>query len=806
VQIDIVVNNNLAIYNTTLLRNYALVDPRFRPLVLVVKKWAQRRGCNNPRNATLSSYAWTLMVLYFLMTHSMESQLPSIEDVGKFVEENQLNLETMKRDLQALASRTDNSLGKLFIQFFAFYGTCSPHGFQPFHSIVSLRNTFRVYKKSSHLHTSVRAKSVGDVLDDRLGLLQAAKAASSELIGSEADTARLDAQEISNMVVYSLSPSWRFCIEDPYEEHDLGKVIFCLTGQIHLMDELKRCLTLFNDMIVQHRLHFQDQHLQDFEGASSFPNQFNFWDIISSLNHSVPMAIKTCSLCGQEGHFTKECDLMKCHLCSEKGHFMKDCIRLFCSNCRQQGHFAKDCKKEKLCRCCRQPGHQVKDCPYKTCTRCGSKTHPTSRCKVKSESSNNNSNSSGGQHLNQDHFSRAMATTPTATEVHPTTAEEKMNSATIADNSPDIVKNLPRRRGRVPPLPLEAKKNSMAKLAELRQGIKIIPPDSPILLSPDEGMDSPLAPSEAKISSHHHEISPLNTEEMLSPNQPVASENKEDGGGRKKKKRKPRNKANASAAQPSETPSSHFDVRQRNLSLDVSSTNSSPREIFQRKRPPEVSTPPGPTTSERIAHAIRNPTVNRASSIEEKKEIKTSVHFESEANEIGIFATDSKLDESASESQQSPDFKMAAPKNEILTRRSQSKILTHSTSDGSKYISLHRPPSLLMTHRSQVDASCSEVSDFSIDSPNPTPRRIPSHSHQQVAEMKRGVFAAELKRERKHHGVHHGAQNLAASSQDGYSDAAPIFRDLSPAVRPAHRKRVLVTRESKIVETKITDP
>ena len=42
-QVDVVVNNMLAISNTRLLRDYASVDVRLKKLIFIVKHWAKRR-------------------------------------------------------------------------------------------------------------------------------------------------------------------------------------------------------------------------------------------------------------------------------------------------------------------------------------------------------------------------------------------------------------------------------------------------------------------------------------------------------------------------------------------------------------------------------------------------------------------------------------------------------------------------------------------------------------------------------------------------------------------------------------------
>jgi DNA polymerase sigma len=46
-QVDITLNNHLAVANTALLRDYAAIDGRLRQLVLLIKHWAKQRRVNN---------------------------------------------------------------------------------------------------------------------------------------------------------------------------------------------------------------------------------------------------------------------------------------------------------------------------------------------------------------------------------------------------------------------------------------------------------------------------------------------------------------------------------------------------------------------------------------------------------------------------------------------------------------------------------------------------------------------------------------------------------------------------------------
>ena len=44
---DINVNNTMALRNTRLCRNYVDLDPRVRPLLMIIKHWAKQRALND---------------------------------------------------------------------------------------------------------------------------------------------------------------------------------------------------------------------------------------------------------------------------------------------------------------------------------------------------------------------------------------------------------------------------------------------------------------------------------------------------------------------------------------------------------------------------------------------------------------------------------------------------------------------------------------------------------------------------------------------------------------------------------------
>ncbi|NXY41948.1 GLD2 polymerase, partial [Ceuthmochares aereus] len=137
VEFDLNVNNVVGIRNTFLLRTYAYVENRVRPLVLVVKKWASFHGINDASRGTLSSYSLVLMVLHYLQTLP-EPILPSLQKSypESFDPTMQLHLvHQAPRTIPPYLSKNGSSLGDLLIGFFKYYAT----EFDWNHQMISVR-------------------------------------------------------------------------------------------------------------------------------------------------------------------------------------------------------------------------------------------------------------------------------------------------------------------------------------------------------------------------------------------------------------------------------------------------------------------------------------------------------------------------------------------------------------------------------------------------------------------------------------------------------------------------------------------
>ncbi|XP_063051197.1 poly(A) RNA polymerase GLD2 [Engraulis encrasicolus] len=125
VEFDLNVNNIVGIRNTFLLRTYAYLEKRVRPIVLLIKKWAGYYGINNASRGTLSSYTLVLMVLHYLQTLP-EPVIPCLQrDYPEcFMPTMDIHLvPNGPRSIPPYISKNHMSLGELFLGFLRYYAT-----------------------------------------------------------------------------------------------------------------------------------------------------------------------------------------------------------------------------------------------------------------------------------------------------------------------------------------------------------------------------------------------------------------------------------------------------------------------------------------------------------------------------------------------------------------------------------------------------------------------------------------------------------------------------------------------------------
>lgn len=135
--VDLSCLNPKPLLNTRLLKAYSQLDVGIKELGLVVKLWAKGAKVCDATKSNLSSYAFTLLVIYFLQVHP-DIQLPVLP-VEAFDDSDGVS------DYERVIAATCNwqwcgmSLFDLLVQFFHFYGGSGPDAFQWGSEVVSVR-------------------------------------------------------------------------------------------------------------------------------------------------------------------------------------------------------------------------------------------------------------------------------------------------------------------------------------------------------------------------------------------------------------------------------------------------------------------------------------------------------------------------------------------------------------------------------------------------------------------------------------------------------------------------------------------
>ncbi|XP_023582837.1 terminal uridylyltransferase 4 isoform X7 [Trichechus manatus latirostris] len=127
---DISLYNTLAQHNTRMLATYAAIDPRVQYLGYTMKVFAKRCDIGDASRGSLSSYAYILMVLYFLQQRK-PPVIPVLQEIfdGKQIPQRMVDgwnafffdkTEELKKRLPSLGKNTE-TLGELWLGLLRFY-------------------------------------------------------------------------------------------------------------------------------------------------------------------------------------------------------------------------------------------------------------------------------------------------------------------------------------------------------------------------------------------------------------------------------------------------------------------------------------------------------------------------------------------------------------------------------------------------------------------------------------------------------------------------------------------------------------
>ncbi|KAF9347646.1 hypothetical protein BGX26_000886 [Mortierella sp. AD094] len=211
---DIGYQNDLAIWNTRLLRAYCRIDTRVRDVVVVIKKWAKCRKINNPYTGSLSSYAYVLLVIHVLQRQGVLPNLQSIvagngkipywdcQGFNRYFFEDIPNL---ARYWQPTPEATRQSVGELLYEFFRYFAS----EFRYASHVVSIR--------SGGLLTKEAKEWTKDYTHPHPQHPQPQ---------APADDAPQSEEQIQADTKPVVKNRYLFCIEDPFElNHNIGRPV-----------------------------------------------------------------------------------------------------------------------------------------------------------------------------------------------------------------------------------------------------------------------------------------------------------------------------------------------------------------------------------------------------------------------------------------------------------------------------------------------------------------------------------------------------------------------------------------------------
>ncbi|ESO98294.1 hypothetical protein LOTGIDRAFT_64710, partial [Lottia gigantea] len=122
VDCDLNINNSVGIRNTHLLKYYASIDWRVRPLMIFIKHWARFHDINDARKTTISSYSFGLMLIHYLQDGCEPKVLPSLHKLHPEMFSSTSDIRQLKlNENLKFETKNNQSLGELFLGFLDYY-------------------------------------------------------------------------------------------------------------------------------------------------------------------------------------------------------------------------------------------------------------------------------------------------------------------------------------------------------------------------------------------------------------------------------------------------------------------------------------------------------------------------------------------------------------------------------------------------------------------------------------------------------------------------------------------------------------
>ncbi|KAK9694360.1 hypothetical protein K7432_013456 [Basidiobolus ranarum] len=228
---DMNVNNPIALRNTELVKAYVALDPRVRPLIMIIKHWTKRRVLNDAGvGGTLSTYTWVNIIINFLqmrsppvlpILHQMPTNVPSESCIIDGVDT------TFNEDVTSLkdyGSMNKETLGGLLFNFFRLFA----YEFNYDHHVISVRNGCYLSKaeKGWHFGRHFRAFCIEEPFNPDRNLGNSADECSIEGIREEfkrASDVLFEKKDLNFMCQQYTFPSKKHHFDHAKVKNDLAK-------------------------------------------------------------------------------------------------------------------------------------------------------------------------------------------------------------------------------------------------------------------------------------------------------------------------------------------------------------------------------------------------------------------------------------------------------------------------------------------------------------------------------------------------------------------------------------------------------
>jgi hypothetical protein len=306
---DLCFLNDIAVCNSSLLREYSLFDNRVRILMLSIKSFAKSNNIASAANGTLSSYSWLNLVVFYLQCIGF---LPTLQD-PKLMEGHDF-----KPDIHGNRWHSIN-------------------GLETFYLTKDIVSQGKLWERSPQCVDVNLPVLLYGFFNFYCNVFPQQTVAAS---------IRLGEMSLQKTSFKDSSKLWRLCLEDPFETyyshcpHDLGCHLK-ERGQEQMFDQMDK---MTNDLeYLLNQKHVTDELVNTFVGLFCSDTGPEHKQQPTPTKNGKSTFKGKCDNCHQVGHKRVDCPLRS----KNDQHGAKTNFKGRCNICQQIGHKKVDCPQQR---------------------------------------------------------------------------------------------------------------------------------------------------------------------------------------------------------------------------------------------------------------------------------------------------------------------------------------------------------------------------------------------------------------------------------------------------------------------------